>query len=396
MSEEKKSKRKKMSFPLTITSLRVAGLLAYWSTGFLSSAWSEQRVAPLPVDSSGVSSVQGLQVSKTSEVQPEAQAPKAPSLSGANSSLLLVDKKTNLLHLVHHVQDYYQIVKTYHATLGKKPGDKEFESDLKTPEGIYLFQAQLNPPLLQKKFGAMAFLLNYPNSYDQLMGRKGSGIMLHATNEPERLKRDFDSEGCVVVDNQEIQELKSHIRLGLTPILIFSELTPDYLAPPRHSPLQQFFQTWVQAWENKNFDSYLASYHSGFSSQGKNKQAWGAYKSGLNRKYSSIQINPEAIRFYRHPKYSVVTFTQNYLSTLKSGKSSVSELSSSSELVKGLVEVPPGSRPSVLVADGSQPQPQKTSVVPLGHRSRGTKILWIAEEEGVPRIIAENFTERVW
>ena len=34
-------------------------------------------------------------------------------------------------------------MKTYHATLGQVKGDKESENDLKTPEGIYTFNALL-------------------------------------------------------------------------------------------------------------------------------------------------------------------------------------------------------------------------------------------------------------
>jgi hypothetical protein len=93
-------------------------------------------------------------------------------------------------------------------------------------------------------------------------------------------------------------------------------------------------------------------YHSDFSAQGKNKAAWKQYKADLNRKYSSIEIRPEDVKIYRHPKYSVVTFTQNYRSKLKNGG--------------------------------------------WGHRSRGTKILYIAEENNQSKIIAETFTQLMW
>jgi hypothetical protein len=31
-----------------------------------------------------------------------------------------------------------------------------------------------------------------------------------------------------------------------------------------------------------------------------------------------------------------------------------------------------------------------------GHRSRGTKILYVAEEQGQPKIIAETYTTLMW
>ncbi|MEO5970458.1 MAG: hypothetical protein ABIQ95_11075, partial [Bdellovibrionia bacterium] len=96
----------------------------------------------------------------------------------------------------------------------------------------------------------------------------------------------------------------------------------------------------------------MRHYHTEFSANGKNWKAWKDYKSHLNSRYSSIEIGPENVRYYSHPKYSMVTFTQNYRSKLKSGR--------------------------------------------WGHRSRGTKILYIAEEAGQPKIIAETFTQSMW
>lgn len=276
------------------------------------------------------------------------RTPSAPKPKTA----ILVDKKTNNLHVALYQDGAYQILKTYHATLGQVKGDKMDEGDLKTPEGIYTFNNRLTPPSLKPKFGVMAFYVNFPNAFDQLAGRTGFDIMLHATNEPDRLKKDYDSQGCVVVRNEELKEIESHIRLGLTPILIFPELTDEYLKPGQDAKLKAFFQSWIKDWESKNVNSYINHYHSDFSAQGKDKNAWKAYKSGLNSRYASIEIGPEDVLYYRHPKYSVITFTQNYRSKLKGGG--------------------------------------------WGHRSRGTKILYIAEEAGEPKIIAETFTNLMW
>jgi hypothetical protein len=176
--------------------------------------------------------------------------------------------------------------------------------------------------------------------------------MLHATNEPDRLKQDFDSEGCVVVNNEDIRELDPHIRIGLTPIIIFPELTEEYLNPTRFEPLKAFFQKWVKAWEGKDLQTYVDSYHTDFEAQGMDKDRWKAFKGSLNQRYATIQVNPEDVLYYRHPKYSMITFTQNYHSTLKNGSK--------------------------------------------GHVSRGTKILYVAEEAGQPRIIAETYSQLMW
>jgi murein L,D-transpeptidase YafK len=239
--------------------------------------------------------------------------------AGGPTSAILVDKKTNTLSVTEYVDGAYKVLKTYHATLGKVEGDKMDESDLKTPEGIYTLTSRLVPPGLPRKFGKMAFTLNFPNTYDQLAGRTGNGIMLHATDEPDRLKKDYDSEGCVVVNNEEIEEILPHIRLGLTPILIFPDLTDEYRSPGQNAKLKSFFESWIQAWETKDIEAYISHYHSDFSAQGKDRAAWKAYKAQLNRQYKTISIGPEDVRYYRHPKYSMITFTQNYQSKLMGG-----------------------------------------------------------------------------
>jgi murein L,D-transpeptidase YafK len=281
-----------------------------------------------------------------------ALAPSGFANDGEATNAILVDKKTNTLSVTEYVDGAYKIVKTYHATLGKVEGDKMDESDLKTPEGIYTMTSRLTPPGLPRKFGVMAFPLNFPNTYDQLAGRTGNGIMLHATNEPDRLKKDYDSEGCIVVNNEELEEIRPHIRLGLTPILIFPELTDEYRNPGQNAKLKTFFESWIKAWEAKDIDGYISHYHSDFSANGKDRDAWKAYKGQLNKQYKSIEIGPEDVRYYRHPKYSMITFTQNYHSKLANGS--------------------------------------------WGHRSRGTKILYVAEEAGEPKIIAETYTELMW
>lgn len=267
-------------------------------------------------------------------------------------SAILVDKATNTLELTDLKNGEYTVLKKFHATLGKVKGDKAQEGDQKTPEGIYTFKGLLKPPALPAKFGVMAFVLNFPNDFDRIAGRTGYGIMLHATNIPDRLTEDYDSEGCVVCKNEELSEMASSIRLGLTPILIFDKLTDEYRKPGKDPSIRQFFESWIKTWETRDIEGYINHYHSDFSAQGKDRDGWKKYKTALNTRYVDISIGPEDVLYYKHPKYWMITFTQNYRSKLKGGG--------------------------------------------WGHRSRGTKILYIAEEAGQPKIIAETYTQLMW
>lgn len=286
-----------------------------------------------------------------------AQAVQRTSHEGHRHTLILVDKKTNQLHLAHYeADDSYKILKTYHTTTGQVKGDKQEEGDLKTPEGVYQFTNKLFPPALASKFGKMAFYVNYPNAYDQIAGCTGNSIMLHATDTPERLKKDFDSEGCVVVSNEDLVELQNSIQLRLTPVMIFDDLQPKYKKGGRDEKLHQFFDSWIKDWESRDVEKYMSHYHTDFASPIKgrmfNRAMWKDYKGVLTTKYSKIEVGASDPYFFRHPKYTMMMFTQDYVSTLAGGG-------------KGLV-------------------------------SRGTKILYIAEEKGEPKIISENFSEMMW
>ena len=276
----------------------------------------------------------------------------ATAHAAKQKTALLVDKKSNTLHVTEYVDGAYQILKTFHVTLGKVKGDKQDEGDLKTPEGIYTFKPKRVAPGLRAKFGAMAFPLNYPNTFDDLAGHKGTNIMLHATNEPGRLKQDYDSEGCIVVKNEEIQAIQSYIHIELTPVMVFTELTEEYMKPGQDPQLNAFFKGWVSAWEKKDLEQYIDHYHTDFVDKGKNRDAWRTYKASLNERYSTIEVKPENVLYFKHPKYSMITFTQNYRSRLKSGG--------------------------------------------WGHVSSGTKILYVAEEAGKPKIIAETYSNLMW
>ena len=166
----------------------------------------------------------------------------------------------------------------------------------------------------------MAIMIDYPNPVDRQEGKTGFDIMLHATDDPARLKKDYDSEGCVVVDNSEILQIEKHIRLGLTPILIFEDLKPEYVVHNPASPALLAFQKWVKAWETKNIDGYAGSYASSFTYNKMNLKQYKAYKNTLNKKYDTINVGVKNVRVFEHPKYTMIMFSQNYVSTLRGGR----------------------------------------------------------------------------
>jgi murein L,D-transpeptidase YafK len=263
---------------------------------------------------------------------------------------VIVDKKTNALHLVNYEGRSYRIIKTFHTTLGLVAGDKEIEGDKKTPEGIYFFEEVRRPPNLEAKFGNLALTMNYPNAWDRYKKRTGSGIWFHATNEPSRLSRDLDSLGCVVVKDEELAEIFPQLRYRVSPITIYEDFARDkaVLNPDRLGAIEEMVQGWANAWSAKDLGKYIGYYHPDFSSDGESLAAWRAHKGSLNHRYAKIKVTVSKVQAFAHPKYDVAIFHQIY---------------------------------EAKNANGS-----------LAKRSTGVKILYIAKlKGGEPRILAEQY-----
>lgn len=243
----------------------------------------------------------------------------AAVLPGLKEAVVVVDKKTNKIHVANYNEGPLAILKTYRVTFGKSNGDKLWEGDLKTPEGIYDFLYRKIPT--QKKFGPLAIYIGYPNSMDKHGAKTGDQILLHGTDDPSRLERPFDSLGCVVTDNENVAEISECVKIKETKIII----TRDYDAikdAARLPKAKEFFANWLKAWSEKDLVSYIESYADEYIPQqaGRNRNEFAKYKENLNKMYGTIKVTASDVRYYFHEKYDLITFTQNYESTLPNGK----------------------------------------------------------------------------
>ena len=113
-----------------------------------------------------------------------------------------------------------QLVKTYKISLGRQPiGDKEFEGDKKTPEGIYSINNKNPNSGYHKNLG-----ISYPNKDDienaKRLGKSaGGGVKIHGlknkTSFISKFHRWFDwTLGCIAVTDEEIDELYNAVKIG--------------------------------------------------------------------------------------------------------------------------------------------------------------------------------------
>ncbi len=118
-----------------------------------------------------------------------------------------------------------KLVKTYKIALGRNPvGDKQFEGDRKTPEGLYTINDKNPNSGYHKNLG-----ISYPNAQDiaearQLGKPTGGDIKIHGMRNGASYLGFFHrltdwTHGCIAVTDAEVDELYAHTPIG-TPIEI--------------------------------------------------------------------------------------------------------------------------------------------------------------------------------
>ncbi|MDH5298856.1 MAG: L,D-transpeptidase, partial [Desulfobulbaceae bacterium] len=143
--------------------------------------------------------------------------------------LILVVKDIQRLFLIEHDGVRSRLLVQYVCGTGANNGNKQVRGDERTPEGVY-FITQVFTDNKVTVFGRRAFHLDYPNYFDQAAKRGGDGIFIHGTN---RELRSNSSNGCVTLDNRDLEDLARYLARDQVPVIIVPRLK---LPVERNSP----------------------------------------------------------------------------------------------------------------------------------------------------------------
>lgn len=129
---------------------------------------------------------------------------------GTQIDKLIVYKSKREMHAFY--QD--KLIKIYPISLGKSPiGHKQFEGDMKTPEGVYSINDRNPNSAYHKNLG-----ISYPNAQDVAFAKShgksaGGAIKIHGIKNglgdiigANHLLKDW-THGCIAVTDREIDEL---------------------------------------------------------------------------------------------------------------------------------------------------------------------------------------------
>ncbi len=244
--------------------------------------------------------------------------------SALTHHVLVAEKSTHKLYLYQNNNSYPKLVKTYDMVTGKKAGNKIFEGDHRTPEGIYFLNSFItNDELLRrygdygKIYGVGAFVLDYPNPIDRNNNKSGGGIWLHSTNDETRIEKGLDSRGCFVVKNNDLKEISTFIELSKTQIISVHELS--YLQEDNwlnnRIEIKTVIDNWLESWRAEDIDTYISYYHNKeFTSRKGKVSSYKTYKRAVFSAPGAPQIDITNLSILKAKNYAVATFIQNYKS----------------------------------------------------------------------------------
>jgi murein L,D-transpeptidase YafK len=238
--------------------------------------------------------------------------------------VIIAEKSTHKLYLYQNLPTGPKMVKVFQMATGKKAGDKIFQGDHRTPEGVYyLTEFLTHQDLISRHgkqgeiYGVGAFVLNYPNPIDEAAGKTGGGIWLHSTNDETRIEKGLDSRGCIVTANSDLIDISRYIELNRTPVIVVHELSFLQLDTwkTKSQKVKNTIEAWVQAWSSEDFENYISSYHLNFSDPTKGGiKAFSTYKKAVFAKAGKPEVRISDLSLLQGGPYIMATFKQEYRS----------------------------------------------------------------------------------
>ena len=240
--------------------------------------------------------------------------------------VLLVDAKKSRMYLYENQGGQPHFVTDYYVSQGKFGTNKFKEGDQKTPLGVYYIISRLSGAKLPDFYGPGALPLNYPNEWDKINGRGGSGIWLHGMPSNTFSRPPLASDGCVVLTNPDFLKVAASVDIGRTPVIISEQV--EFINAAKWNAERQFASKLLDDWradiESLNANRIMANYSRTFRSpQGEDLNTWFARQRLTWEGWSSPTVRLKEITLFRYPGKDdmiVSTFTQE----ISAGRSKVS------------------------------------------------------------------------
>ncbi|NNF99929.1 MAG: L,D-transpeptidase [Desulfobacteraceae bacterium] len=221
---------------------------------------------------------------------------------------IIVEKSSQHL-LLYKIHDDFSLHRRFACSTGKVKGPKLLSGDQKTPEGIYFFTQEHPEKYLSPTYGNRAFTTDYPNLLDRMNGKTGHSIWLHGTDKP---LRNWDSNGCVVISNEDIDALSPFITLNRTPFIIVEDISflPASTAARTVAGIRRLIENWTAAIEKGSVAAYLACYQKEHKPSLSWWPRWHRVRNNFRSSETPFSLSMENISVFKHRAGFVVLFDQ--------------------------------------------------------------------------------------
>jgi murein L,D-transpeptidase YafK len=255
--------------------------------------------------------------------QSQPQTQHAPrylwQLNAEQKYALVVDTSRSTLYVYENVRGEPRYVTDFYVTIGKLGTEKVSTGDQRTPIGVYFVRANLPKNQLADMYGSGAFPLSYPNEWDRKNGRTGSGIWLHGTPSDTYSRPPRASNGCVVLNNDDLNKLAPYLQVGITPVIITNKMAwSDAQDQADRTALLHEIELWRKDWASMDTNAYLKHYAHNFTSDSSGYDAWVKQKQSVNAGKSWIKVSLGDVSLFNYPELPgmvVVNFDQDYSSS---------------------------------------------------------------------------------
>lgn len=152
----------------------------------------------------------------------EVQTPNLAEQYKMTDAFILIKKSEFKLYAI---DGQGNILAGYGCALGKNPGQKEKEGDMKTPDGVFPIDEIIDASwwmhdfhdgkgVIKGAYGPWFISLDTM----KLSGGRWSGIGIHGTHAPESIGT-MASEGCIRLNNENISRLKQFVKVGMKVVI---------------------------------------------------------------------------------------------------------------------------------------------------------------------------------
>ena len=172
---------------------------------------------------------------------------------------------------------------------GENGDGKQRDGDRRTPLGIYFVTEQLDTSRMHEKYGATAFVLDYPNALDRRRQRSGDGIWVHGVDPRGGKRPTRDTDGCIALPNETLEMIEGRFFPNSTPVLIAREISwvESGQLDELRGELDAAISRWASSLQRGDMHAFLSLYDADFRHWGMNKAEWTAL---LTETYATRQI----------------------------------------------------------------------------------------------------------